>query len=150
MNYQSLHQTLKSGSSSTLVLRDIFLQRFSIVFSAYWLVTQQIQLMRTPFTVSISNKSSIWSGMKRDKNVITIWKKQFDVVGVSRTVIYINGSLLASNATQVCNVLVCTCRMALCIVIIRLQVLVALNAQMTCSLLWKGQNHSMPKAYRIC
>ena len=123
------------------------LQPFAVRVASKGYVTE---VAPSVLTVRISNKSSIWSGMKRDKNVIKIWKKQFDVVGVSRTVIYINGSLLASNATQVCNVLVCTCRMALCIVIIRLQVLVALSAQMTCSLLWKGQNHSMPKAYRIC
>ena len=91
------------------------LQPFAVRVASKGYVTE---VAPSVLTVRISNKSSIWSGMKRDKNFITIWKKQFDVVGVSRTVIYINGSLLASNATQVCNVLVCTCRMALCIVII--------------------------------
>ena len=87
------------------------LQPFAVRVASRGSVTE---VAPSVLTVRIPNKSLIWSGIKRDKNLIKFLKKRFDVVGASRTVVCVSCSLLGSNATQVCDVLICTCRMVLC------------------------------------
>ena len=80
------------------------LQPFAVRVASRGSVTE---VAPSVLTVRVPNKSLIWSGIKRDKYfLIKIWKMQFDVFRVTRTVICMNCSLLGSKATQVCDVLI--------------------------------------------
>lgn len=80
------------------------LQPFAVRVASRGSVTE---VAPSVLTARILNESYIWWGIKRAKNLLI--KIEFDVVGVARTVICMSCSLLGSNATQVCDVLICAC-----------------------------------------